>query len=63
MGSNAMGRLCSGLMVVISTQSAIDLAPMSELIDYGLKVQAGEIEDRAAIARPRAAQRHIVDVE
>jgi phage terminase large subunit-like protein len=33
------------LMMVISTQAAADHAVMSELVDYGLKVQAGEIED------------------
>jgi phage terminase large subunit-like protein len=43
----AMGARAEPLMVVISTQAASDLAPMSELIDYGLKVNAGEIEDKS----------------
>jgi phage terminase large subunit-like protein len=33
------------LMMVISTQAAADHAVMSELVDYGLRVQAGDIED------------------
>lgn len=41
----AMGARAEPLMLVISTQAADDLAPMSELIDYGLRVQAGEVED------------------
>lgn len=41
----AMGARAEPLMMVISTQAASDLAPMSELIDYGLKVKAGEIQD------------------
>ena len=41
----AMGARADPLMLVISTQAADDLAPMSELIDYGLRVKAGEIED------------------
>lgn len=41
----AMGARAEPLMLVISTQAADDLAPMSELIDYGLRVSAGEIED------------------
>lgn len=41
----AMGARAEPLMLVISTQAADDLAPMSELIDYGVRVQAGEIED------------------
>jgi len=43
----AMGARAEPLMLVISTQAADDLAPMSELIDYGLRVQAGEIEDQS----------------
>lgn len=43
----AMGARAEPLMLVISTQAADDLAPMSELIDYGLRVNAGEIEDRS----------------
>ncbi|MEO0612384.1 MAG: terminase TerL endonuclease subunit, partial [Pseudomonadota bacterium] len=41
----ATGARAEPLMVVISTQAARDDAPMSELIDYGLKVQAGEVDD------------------
>lgn len=41
----AMGARAEPLMLVISTQAADDLAPMSELIDYGLRVNAGEIGD------------------
>ena len=33
-------------MLVISTQAARDEAPMSELIDYGLRIQRDEITDR-----------------
>jgi phage terminase large subunit-like protein len=43
----AMGGRDEPLMVVISTQAASDNAPLSELIDYGLKVQAGDITDPA----------------
>lgn len=43
----AMGARANPLMVVISTQAADDHAPLSELIDYGLKVQAGEVVDPA----------------
>ncbi len=43
----AMGARSEPLMVVISTQAASDLAPMSELIDYGLRVNAKEIDDPA----------------
>lgn len=41
----AMGARANPLMMVISTQAADDNAPMSELIDYGLKVQSGEVKD------------------
>jgi phage terminase large subunit-like protein len=41
----AMGARAEPMMMVISTQAATDLAPMSELIDYGLKVNSGEILD------------------
>jgi phage terminase large subunit-like protein len=41
----AMGARDEPLGLVISTQAADDKAPLSELIDYGLKVQAGEIDD------------------
>lgn len=41
----AMGARAEPLMLVISTQAAKDTAPMSELIDYGLRVQRGEVKD------------------
>jgi phage terminase large subunit-like protein len=41
----AMGARTDPLMVVISTQAASDTAPMSELVDYGLRIQQGEISD------------------
>lgn len=41
----AMGARAEPLMLVISTQAADDIAPMSELVDYGLRVGWGEIED------------------
>lgn len=41
----AMGARAEPLMLVISTQAASDLAPMSELIDYGQRILDGEIED------------------
>jgi phage terminase large subunit-like protein len=41
----ALGGRAQPLMLVISTQAASDLAPMSELIDYGLRCQRGEIQD------------------
>ncbi|NOT39218.1 MAG: terminase large subunit [Alphaproteobacteria bacterium] len=41
----AMGARAEPLGVVISTQAARDDAPMSELVDYGLRVQRGEIDD------------------
>ena len=41
----AMGARENPLMLVISTQAADDHAPMSELIDYGLKVQGGDVDD------------------
>lgn len=41
----AMGARAEPLMLVISTQAASDLAPMSELIDYGQRVLDGEVED------------------
>src|SRR5262245_15211313 len=41
----ALGARSSPLMVVISTQAATDTAPMSELVDYGLRVNRGEVED------------------
>jgi phage terminase large subunit-like protein len=41
----ALGGRAQPLMLVISTQAARDEAPMSELIDYGLRIQRGEITD------------------
>lgn len=41
----AMGARAEPLGVVISTQAARDDAPMSELVDYGLRVKSGEIDD------------------
>ncbi|TXM72891.1 terminase large subunit [Methylobacterium sp. WL12] len=41
----AMGARGEPLGVVISTQAARDDAPMSELVDYGVRVNAGEVKD------------------
>ena len=41
----AMGARDEPLMLVISTQAASDLAPMSELVDYGVKVRDGDVAD------------------
>jgi phage terminase large subunit-like protein len=41
----AMGARAEPLLLVISTQAADSFAPMSQLIDYGLKVNSGEIDD------------------
>ncbi len=43
--STALGGRAQPLMLVISTQAARDEAPMSELIDYGLRIERGEITD------------------
>jgi phage terminase large subunit-like protein len=43
----ALGGRAQPLMIVISTQAARDEAPMSELIDYGLRIERGEIIDAA----------------
>jgi len=43
----ALGARSSPLMLVISTQAADDTAPMSQLIDYGKRVNAGEVDDPA----------------
>ncbi|MGC2824836.1 MAG: terminase large subunit, partial [Pseudolabrys sp.] len=40
-----MGKRDQPLMLIISTQAARDEAPLSTLIDYGLRIQRGEIED------------------
>jgi phage terminase large subunit-like protein len=44
---SAMGARREPLLLVISTQAATDLAPMSMLIDYGKRVHSGEIRDAA----------------
>ncbi len=41
----ALGGRAQPLLLVISTQAARDEAPMSELIDYGLRIERGEIVD------------------
>jgi phage terminase large subunit-like protein len=41
----AMGKRAEPLMIVISTQAARDEAPLSTLIDYGLRIERGEIVD------------------
>jgi phage terminase large subunit-like protein len=43
--STALGGRAQPLMLVISTQAASDIAPMSELIDYGLRIVRNEIKD------------------
>ena len=40
-----MGKRDQPLMLIISTQAARDEAPLSQLIDYGLRIQRGEIVD------------------
>lgn len=42
---SAMGARKEPLLLVISTQAADDFAPMSQLIDYGIKVNEGELVD------------------
>jgi phage terminase large subunit-like protein len=42
---SAMGARENPLMLVISTQAADDFAPMSQLVDCGLKVRAKQIKD------------------
>jgi phage terminase large subunit-like protein len=44
---SALGGRKEPLMLVISTQAADDFAPMSQLVDYGIKVNSGEIRDPA----------------
>jgi phage terminase large subunit-like protein len=44
---SAMGGRKEPLMMVISTQAANDFAPLSALIDYGLRVNDGTIKDPA----------------
>jgi phage terminase large subunit-like protein len=42
---SAMGGRANPLMLVISTQAPDDFSPMSQLIDYGLRINRGEIKD------------------
>ena len=42
---SAMGARKEPLLLVISTQAADDNAPMSQLVDYGIKVNDGDIVD------------------
>jgi len=44
---SAMGARKEPLLLVISTQAADDNAPMSQLVDYGIKVNDGDINDPA----------------
>jgi phage terminase large subunit-like protein len=44
---SAMGAREEPLMMIISTQAADDFAPLSRLIDYGLRVNAKELEDQS----------------
>ena len=41
----SLGKRLEPLMLVISTQAARDEAPLSQLIDYGLRIERGEIKD------------------
>jgi phage terminase large subunit-like protein len=41
----ALGGRANPLLIVISTQAASNIAPMSELVDYGLRIHRGEITD------------------
>lgn len=41
----AMGKKAEPLMIVISTQAARDEAPLSQLVDYGLRIERGEMVD------------------
>jgi len=43
--NTAMGSRVSPLMLIISTQAAEDIAPMSQLVDYGIRVKKREITD------------------
>src|SRR5215831_1458237 len=43
--NTAQGSRENPLMLIISTQAAEDIAPMSQLVDYGLRVKAREIHD------------------
>lgn len=52
---SAMGARKEPLMLVISTQAADSYAPLSHLIDYGIKVNAGEIKDHSFLLTLYAA--------
>ena len=43
--ATAMGKRAEPLLMTISTQAARDEAPLSTLIDYGLRIQRGEVKD------------------
>jgi phage terminase large subunit-like protein len=43
--NSAQGGRKEPLLLVISTQAATDQAPMSQLVDYGLRIRRGEIKD------------------
>ncbi len=43
----SMGARKEPLMLTISTQAATDAMPLSKLIDYGKKVESGEIKDKS----------------
>jgi phage terminase large subunit-like protein len=43
--ATALGKRAEPLLMVISTQAARDEAPLSTLIDFGLRIQRGEIVD------------------
>jgi len=43
--NSAMGSRVNPLMLIISTQAAEDIAPMSQLVDYGIRVKNREITD------------------
>ena len=48
----AMGKRAEPLMIVISTQAARDEAPLSQLIDYGLRIRPRR--DRRPVVSPHA---------
>ena len=41
----SLSKRAEPLLMTISTQAASDLAPLSQLIDYGLRVNSGEVVD------------------
>jgi phage terminase large subunit-like protein len=45
--ATAMGKRAEPLLMTISTQAARDDAPLSTLIDYGLRVNRGEVKDKS----------------